>query len=209
MFRRAQNYSYQPSRASVGAYQTIMVECYAPSSYDIPFETWAVDEFPESGCLPKQPKARIGALFDIYRSLLTGRRIVAYRYLEDLGLACPYVYVYDSAGGRWRFETTILYRIRDVEGAQARALTRFDGRLLIREEEREVTRLNRLYVLALMKDGSTRILEPQLPALQSKDSEFVTLNQGEEVLLTFAETPPQADVAQWQVVASGYYSVIP
>lgn len=205
----SQDYSQISSRESWLAFDQIGWECYYISTSDATFEEWAMNELPESDCLPLEPKARVNAAFDVFRTLMRERRVVSFYFVEELGLACPYVYVFDTSIGDWRFDTTILYQVRDVEGLQARALSAFDGRLLIREEEPEITYLNQLYVLAYMKDGSVIALRPDAQALMERDEDIVILNTGDEILVTFEGVPPRGEVARWEVVASGYYTLIP
>jgi hypothetical protein len=89
---------------------------------------------------------------------------------------------------------------------QLRALTQFTGRLLIREQEAEISHLNRLYVLAMMTDGSIRILEPDVEALKFVDDEYIVLNQGEEILVSLDDFPVSGQVREWWVMAVGYYT---
>lgn len=204
----SQDYSIDSSRESWTAFDTITSECYYASQSDATFDEWAMSELPESDCLPLESDARINAAFDVFRKLLKERRVVSFYFVEEFLLACPYVYVFDPLSGEWRFETTILYQVRDVEGMQARTLTAFDGRLLIREEEPEITYLNQLYVLAYMKDGSVLALTPDVEILKTRDDDVLVMNTGDEILVTFEGVPPQNRVARWEVVASGYYVLI-
>jgi hypothetical protein len=119
---------------------------------------------------------------------------------------CPYVYTEDPVSGKWEFDTTILYKIVDREAAQMRFLTQFNGRLLIREEEPEISYLNRLYVLAKMSDGSTRILEPDIDALKQADGDYVILHQGEEIIVSLEDYAVTGEVREWWVMAVGYYT---
>mgnify|MGYP000856101550 FL=1 len=208
MFTLSQNYGFTYSRALNIAYDKIFSDCYVYSDSFDNMTEWFMSDFFESTCLPLEPRARINKVFDIFRSYLSERRISSITFVEDLGLACPYVYVFDSSTGDWRFETTILYRIRDKEGVQARELSQFDGRLLIREEEPEVTHLNQLYVKAYMQDGSVFVLRPDVESLMARDDQVVIMNTGDEMLVTFEDIPSQGEVARWEVVASGYYTIL-
>ena len=120
--------------------------------------------------------------------------------------ACPYVYTEDPVTGEWEFQTTILYKLVDHENAQQRHLAQFTGKLLIREQEPEISYLNRLYVLAKMSDGSTRILEPDVEELKHEDNGYIILHQGEEILISFHDYPITGQVREWWVMAVGYYS---
>jgi tetratricopeptide (TPR) repeat protein len=190
-----------------GAWSTFENSCLKDDASKQSFATWVLNELPFSNCLGRDlsdPKERVLALYDLLSDALT-------RYRDEVSFIftraqCPYLYTEDPLTGEWEFDTTILYRIVDHEAAQMRKLTQFKGRVLIREEEPEITYLNRLYVLAEMADGSVRILQPDLEALRHTDAKDLVLHRGEEILVTFEQYPVAGEVRQWWVMVVGYYS---
>jgi len=192
---------------SHATWKKILDTCYySVDSASETFEDWAMDVFPDSNCLPTGTKQRINAIYDIFHTFVLDRRIIP-GYLEE-GMACPYVYAYDPDTGEWKFQTTILYQLVNREDIQIRPLAQFDGRLLIREEEREISHINQLYVLAILSDGTVQSLKAQIDELKHRDADYLVLHQGEEILVPLAGYPLSADVNQWWVVATGYYEPI-
>ncbi len=159
---------------------------------------------PKEGCLPSAEAERTDPLYALFHMMVIDRRVV--QEPAYVGAECPFVYTFNLQTQRWEFETTILYRIVDVEATQTRPLSRFDGRLLIRELEPEISYINRLVVMAEMEDGSIQILNPQLVPLREDDEETVILHQGDELLVTMSDTLPDGSVRTWWVVATGYYT---
>jgi tetratricopeptide (TPR) repeat protein len=159
---------------------------------------------PKEGCLPAGEEARLDPLYALFHQMVIKRRVV--QEPPFISAECPFVYTFNPETQRWEFETTILYRIVDVEATQTGELSRFDGRLLIRELEPEISYIDRLVVMAEMKDGSIQILTPQLDTLQEDDSRIVTLQPGDELLVTMSDTIPPVSVRRWWLVATGYYT---
>jgi tetratricopeptide (TPR) repeat protein len=159
---------------------------------------------PKEGCLPSAQEERTDRLYALFHEMVVKRRVV--QEPPFVGAECPYVYTVNPETQRWEFETTILYRIVSVEATQARELSRFDGRLLIRELEPEISYIDRLVVMAEMDDGSIQILTPQLHTLQEDDGRIITLQQGDELLVMMSDTIPEVSVRRWWLVATGYYT---
>jgi len=178
--------------------------CFTEETYSVPFADWALTKLPSSSCLPTDPKERILAVYALFNDDLFELR--EQPKMIFMGAQCPYVYTVDPITGEWEFDTTILYNIVDHEAAQIRPLTQFNGKLLIREEEPEISYINRLYLLAEMADGSFKILEPDVESLKYVDTEYIVLHQGEEILVSLEDYPVTGEVIQWWVMAVGYYS---
>lgn len=191
-------------RESSSLWGVIGERCFTDETYSMPFADWALTKLPSSTCLPADPRERILAVYDILNEPLFALRELPKMII--LGAQCPYVYTENPVTGEWEFGTTILYKIVDREAAQMRPLTQFNGRLLIREEEPEISHLNHLYVLAQMSDGSTRILEPDVQALKGADDDYIVLHRGEEILVSFNDHPLTGEVSRWWVMAVGYYT---
>jgi hypothetical protein len=128
-----------------------------------------------------------------------------------MGLACPYIYTYDETSETWALDTTIIYGLvgQESEATQQRRLDRFDGRLLIREFEPEISYLDQVYVLAIDENDREYILEHELPALQSVDENYLILRQGDSQWLHFSGNEELDNIQQYWVVARGYYEPLP
>ncbi len=123
------------------------------------------------------------------------------------GMACPYVYTYDALAKRWLLDTPIIYRLEGAasERLQARRLARFDGRLLVREVERETSYLDRLFVRVTDLMGHTYDLETALPELRAADDMYYVMRQGDAVTLHFTGFDASRGVREAWVYAEGYY----
>jgi len=161
---------------------------------------------PKEGCLPSAEEERTDPLYALFHEMVVERRVV--QEPSYIGAECPFVYTFNPETQRWEFETTILYRIVNVEATQTRELSRFDGRLLIRELEPEISYIDRLVVMAEMEDGSIQILTSQLDTLQEDDGKMVILHQGDELLVTMRDPIPDGSVRRWWLVATGYYTPV-
>jgi hypothetical protein len=64
-------------------------------------------------------------------------------------------------------------------------LHRFDGRILIREVEPEVSYIDSVFVLADCADGRKELFRPQNELLRRDDRRYVLLTNGEELMVTF------------------------
>lgn len=157
-------------------------------------------------CLPEDIKPRIEAVFDIFQGWLPYR--LYYQKEPPLGMAaCPYVFTYDQNRSSWQPDTTILYDLVGParETLQSRSLTRFDGRLLIREVEPETSYIDLIFVVVTDGAGQEIKLSPQHPMLQMADQQYFVLNYGEEILLTFDRYREIEAPKEFRVVAQGYY----
>jgi tetratricopeptide (TPR) repeat protein len=189
-------------------WSTFKDQCLRDTEVDAnSFANWAMDKLPSSPCLGRNlsdPNERIITFYNMLSDLL-----LQGRELPSFGMTsaqCPYVYTADPVTGNWEFDTTIMYKIVDREAAQMRPLTQFNGRLLIREQEPEISYINRLYVLAKMSDGSYQLLEPDVEDLKHSDDDYIVLHQGDEILVSLDGYPVTGDVSQWWVMAVGYYT---
>lgn len=168
----------------------------------------------EGDCLPNEIDTRITSLLErvmvnFDERLYYGRGDLNSDY-EGVGAACPYVFTIDPATGTWQLDTTILYHLvgQTQEKFQIRSLRNFDGRLLIREVEPEISYIDRLYVLIGDLDGHFVKLEasgPQLEALSTADDHYLILTSGDEVELYFPDYDPTRHLGAIYIVAQGYY----
>jgi len=73
----------------------------------------------------------------------------------------------------------------------------------IAEKERETSFIDRLYVVALGRNGSRTILHARDARLRAVDGDRITLHYGEEVTVGFDDAP--ADAITFLLGATGYY----
>lgn len=127
------------------------------------------------------------------------------------GVACPFVFTFDEAAQTWAFDTTIITNLVGPgnEQQQWRALQQFDGRLLIREVEPEISHLDQVYVVVVDTQGQEFVLEHEFSPLQTSDDEYFIMHQGDEQMLIFPGYESLVDVDQVWVVAEGYYEPLP
>lgn len=117
--------------------------------------------------------------------------------------SCPYLYTYSNAS--WQREGHILYGFRSEsrEAADSVDLQSFDGRVLLTEEEPEVSFVNWLVVHAVAADGSERILLPVQPKLRARDGDYLVLRRGDRVEIRFEGEVRAGE--RYHAVAAGYY----
>jgi hypothetical protein len=122
--------------------------------------------------------------------------------------SCPFVYTYEPETGGWRQEGQILYgkNSKYLEGAAEKLLTRFDGRVLLKEEEPEISFIDFLQVKLICPDGRERTLLPKNPKLRQRDGDYVILRRGEHLEVAFPGSAPQPG-EKAVLVARGYYLV--
>jgi hypothetical protein len=139
-----------------------------------------------------------------YFNELTGTQVSS---LNFRGTACPFVFTYDHVNQQWRFDTTIIYKIVGAENemVQQRPLQRFDGRLLIREVEPEISYLDEVYVVATHDDGRETVLRHTFAPLHEANDTHYVMRQGDEITLHFPDYPNLTNVNHFAVVAKGYY----
>jgi len=120
--------------------------------------------------------------------------------------SCPSIYAFDAELDRWVKEGTILDgRVGKLkESMDAKKLKRFDGRLVIKEEDPEVSFIDFLVVRVIALDGREFFLLPDNPKLQFRDGNYLRLRRGDQLMVRF-ETPPVSLSAVYNAVATGYY----
>lgn len=120
--------------------------------------------------------------------------------------SCPFVYTYSSESGAWLNEGHILYGVNSKlkESEDAIRLSRFDGRVLIKENEPEISFIDSVYVRAVALDGSEKRLYPRSNALRFEDGNYLKLRQWEQFEVEF-DLPRELVKQEYFVVAKGYY----
>jgi hypothetical protein len=123
------------------------------------------------------------------------------------GAACPYVFTFDETDGRWVMDTTVLYELdgKEKETTQRRSLQRFDGRVLIREVEPEISHIDQLLIEVVDRDGTLRVLAPDHPSLNDVDGNYLVLERGDEILVTFPDYKADVPILEVRAVATGFY----
>lgn len=154
--------------------------------------------------LENTPRNRAENLLQVFYTVFQDeiKECIFHRWRYEQG-HCPYVFTFDRQQNTWKFDTTVLYDLRGAQrtAIQTRRLTRFDGRLLIREVEPETSYIASIYILATDSTGRQFKLYPR-PEIGTAD---LVLHQGDEVLLSFGDLPFQGKPASIDVVARGYY----
>jgi tetratricopeptide (TPR) repeat protein len=200
------------------AFELLLDQCGAPDelipSGALPGE-WYLFPLPEivatwgedGQCLPTDVPQRVEAIWQLFLDQLAWRLNFQSRGVTYYGLACPYVYTFDPAAGRWQMATTILtgHLGPGAERLDRRPLAHFDGRLLIREVEPEVSYIDQLYIVVVDGRGRETILRPALAELAAADGRYLVLVQGDELLLHFPGFAALVDVSTVYVAARGYY----
>ena len=149
--------------------------------------------------------AQIEEMYDLLQEFL------AYRLKNTpgipLGMACPFVFTYDADYQEWQFDNTIIYQLvgKDQEQAQRRRLQHFDGRLLIKELEPEISYLDDVYVIVVNSQGEETKLAHDFEPLKQSDDRYFVMERGDSKLLTFSSYSELDDIEEVWVVAEGYY----
>jgi tetratricopeptide (TPR) repeat protein len=145
-------------------------------------------------------------LFDEFQQSL-GERIYFLDQLYGRLVQCPFVFTFDRETNAWIFETTILYKLvgKENEQYQTRMLTRFDGRVRVREIEPEVSHIDTVSVIVEDSEGNYHELKPEHELLRSDDGTYLVLHQGEEVILQFPDYSNISGHTRAWIVAKGYY----
>jgi Tfp pilus assembly protein PilF len=173
--------------------------------------TGALESIPEvmnanDACLFAPGGARIQDVYAIFDKWLDHR--LYYRSeLALYGAECPFLFTYDRDAAGWQLEGTILTNFagRSRSAVDRRRLTRFDGRVLIRELEPEVTFLDRVRVIYRDAQGREQYSEAVTPALRRVDDQHFVLRRGQETTVRFDEArPPRAGEEIW-LEAEGFY----
>ncbi|HEX8129957.1 MAG TPA: hypothetical protein VF527_12715 [Pyrinomonadaceae bacterium] len=120
--------------------------------------------------------------------------------------SCPYIYTAAAGDDSWFDEGVILYGVnrKSKEKTVEMELTRFDGRVLIREKDPEDSFLDAAYIKAIFPDGRETILYPQHRSLRAADGNYLKLRQGEEIIIDF-NPPPNLNASQYLLGMTGYY----
>src|SRR6185503_2594799 len=113
---------------------------------------------------------------------------------------------YSSMGRSWLKEGHLLYGLnsKHKEGVSEISLGQFDGRIQIREVEREISFLDFLYVKGVGLDGSVKVLYPKNHLLASEDCKYLKMTQAPKLEVRF-DFRPALKGFRLYLVAKGYY----
>jgi hypothetical protein len=114
-------------------------------------------------------------------------------FKENIGLVtyavgtCPKVYTYDPSVGALVFDTKIIVnnRSRASEAWEVAPLHRFNGRILLSEEDEEVAYLDVMQAIVIYEDGHREVLRPRDVRLQENDRRYVVLRRGQTMEIVF------------------------
>jgi hypothetical protein len=120
--------------------------------------------------------------------------------------SCPYVYTYSPQDKTWRNEGVILRgKIgKQRESLDEKVLTRFDGRILIKERDQEDSFIDSVFLRVIYDNGDETIVCPSNKLLCSVDGNRSRLRQGEKLSLFF-DVPKRGNVQKYVLSAVGYY----
>jgi len=119
---------------------------------------------------------------------------------------CPKVYTYDDSSGAWAFDTKVIVnrRSRANEGWELAPLRRFTGKILLSEEDEEISYLDAIQAIVLYQDGRHEVLRAQDTRLQQKDGQYVVLRRGDKMEVQF-EPPSGGAVRGVFLRTEGYF----
>ena len=91
---------------------------------------------------------------------------------------------------------------------QIRPLNNFDGQIMIREIEPEISYIDSIFIMVEDKHGRYTVLQPQLKVLVNNDNEYLILKMGEEIVLNFNGFEKIKDPLNFWIIAKGFYNQI-
>ena len=123
--------------------------------------------------------------------------------------SCPFLYTFDETTGTWINEGSLLYGFwgKERESVDKRILSHFDGRLLLKEVEAEISYIDFLSVKMILTNGEQINIPAMNDALRFVDGDYLKLQQGDEVEVGF-DTASLDSNSTYLVVAKGYYQPV-
>jgi hypothetical protein len=120
--------------------------------------------------------------------------------------SCPYVYTKSAEHQEWHNEGVILKgRVGLIkESLDEKILRRFNGKLLIREQDPEDSFIDSLFIKVIYRDGKEIVIYPKNRLLNSVDGKRIKMRQGDELFLSF-DIPESGNVEKYILGAIGYY----
>ncbi len=126
---------------------------------------------------------------------------------EDIG-SCPYAFTYNPDMDTWQMEDHFLFNVNapEKERRDTISLSQFDGRLQIRELDPETSHIDLVEVHHITDDGVITRYKTSHGELGQADGHYFTMNQGDEITLTFSDYKPVKG-GRYFLVSKGYYEV--
>jgi hypothetical protein len=167
--------------------------------------------------LPKVTSYTWGPEITLKGLMVDGQRIIleetSANFLEltagDGYGSCPYLYAYDADKRTWINHGKVIDKADSAskETTEDVPMSKFTTRFRLREEELELSHINRVALHVDMKDGSRLVLAPDDPRLASKDDRYVQILAGRLIDFAFAlpKGVSEADVATSKLSITGYY----
>lgn len=122
--------------------------------------------------------------------------------------SCPFLFTRHGPESDWESGGHILFGFQGKgrEATDTHRLRRFDGTVLIREEEQEVTWIDQVQVRALAVDGTAEYLEARHPQLRTTDGAYLRLAPGESIQVDFSlMSAPLSGYKHFDLQVTGFY----
>jgi hypothetical protein len=122
--------------------------------------------------------------------------------------SCPYAYTYSPEIKQWLSEGHILYgkSSKRKEGWDSIKLKRFTGKVIIKENDPEVSFIDLLRIRVKNSDGKEQVLLPKQAVLRSEDQQYLTMKQGDQTEVEFDGFQENAG-STFYLESKGYYEV--
>ncbi len=122
--------------------------------------------------------------------------------------SCPYAYTYSAEIKQWLSEGHILYgkSSKRKEGWDSIKLKRFTGKVIIKENDPEVSLIDLLRIRVKNSDGKEQVLLPKQAVLRSEDQQYLTMKQGDQTEVEFDGFQENAG-STFYLESKGYYEV--
>lgn len=122
--------------------------------------------------------------------------------------SCPYIYTYSNNTNSWVNQGHILYNFvgKESEGFDEIELTDWnDHSVFLKELDPETSFIDHLYLRVVYDDGHEEIIPANDQLLHIVDGDYMVLNQGDSVEITFSAIKEEQGVQNVFVGAYGYY----
>jgi excisionase family DNA binding protein len=133
------------------------------------------------------------------------RQHLVYHGPLEMG-SCPFAFVFDERLMRWVNVGALIPNRdgKDKEGEDSLPIHYpYNGTILVKEVEKEVSFLDQVYLKVETWDGRTLVVYPRDHLLQRNDSSYVILKRGDQILVKFINLP--TNVRQIHLISRGYF----
>lgn len=119
--------------------------------------------------------------------------------------SCPYIYLYED-NKPVRCLGHVLYgkNTKEKEGWDKLILKNFDGRLLIKEEDDEVSYIDIMMIKGIKDNGDSIYLYPKNKLLEKEDGKYVELHKGMKLKVDY-DIKSKNDMIKYELHIKGYY----